>query len=433
MPVRFCQPACPARDAVAVVILRHAASHPVPAPDRGGTHRGRLQFTPTALGRNQAETLPCESVNVSIAPLEGFTIGLTADRRRGEQANLLRRRGARILHGPTISTVQVGDDEELRAATMSVIEGPPRWLVATTGIGMRAWFEAAKAWGCDVDLRDALSTGRVLARGPKAASAVEALGLSVYKRAASDRMSEVVSILSEAGVVGQRVVLQLFGEPSPEVSAELARLGAEVLEVATYQWRDPVEEGPALRLASAVVACRVDAVTFTSAPAVRNLLVIATRHGLGEALLDSLNGRVLPACVGPACAEAAREVGITTPIAPSVGRLGLLIRELTDELLRRRPELVMDGHQVLLQGRLAIVDGEPVALGGRERDVLWVLAECPGALVPRAGLLRAVWGEDARDSHVMEVTISRLRAKLGGAGSALETVSKQGYRLDPAS
>lgn len=369
---------------------------------------------------------------MSIAPLEGFTIGLTADRRRGEQANLLRRRGARVLHGPTISTVQVGDDEELRSATSSVIEHPPSWLVATTGIGMRSWFEAAKAWGCEGDLRDAFVTTRILARGPKAASAVESLGLVVYQRAASDRMAEVVRILSEAGVAGERVVIQLFGEPSPEVIAQLSALGAEVVEVATYQWRDPLEEGPALRLASAVAACRVDAVTFTSAPALRNLVAIAERNGLAEALLGALNGRVVAACVGPACAEAARAAGVFSPVAPAVGRLGLLIRELTDELLRRRPELVMEGHQVLLQGRLAIVDGEAVSLGRREREVLRVLAESPGALAPRAELLRAVWGEGARDSHVMEVTISRLRAKLGDAGSALATVSKHGYRLDPS-
>lgn len=344
----------------------------------------------------------------------------------------MRRRGARILHGPTISTVQVGDDEALRAATDSVIEVPPEWLVATTGIGMRSWFEAVRAWGSDGALRDALVSTRILARGPKAASAVESLGLAVWQRAASDRMAELVSMLDSAGIAGSRVVLQLFGEPSPEVSAALSRLGAEVLEVATYQWRDPVDEGPALRLAGAAVACRVDAVTFTSAPAVRNLVAIAARHGLDEALLEAFNGRVLAACVGPACAEAARAVGIVTLVAPSVGRLGLLIRELTEELSRRRPALVMDGHQVLLQGRLAIVDGEAVSLGGRERDVLWALAEIPGALVPRAGLLRAVWGDGARDSHVMEVTISRLRAKLGEAGSALEAVSKQGYRLVPA-
>ncbi|MGH9128631.1 MAG: uroporphyrinogen-III synthase [Acidimicrobiales bacterium] len=372
-------------------------------------------------------------VHVQLAPLQGYTIGLTADRRREEQAGLLRRRGAKILQGPTISTAVLVDDKGLRDATDAVIERPPEWLLATTGIGMRSWFETARAWGCDDALRKALAGARVLARGPKSAGAVEALGLVVWQRAASDRLSELVDMLSGAGVRGDTVVMQLYGEPSSEVTAAIAAMGAEVVEVATYEWRDPVEEGPALRLAGAVSACRVDAVTFTSAPAVRNLIAIAARHGLAERVLGAFNRRVVAACVGPACAEAARSVGIEAPVAPGVGRLGLLIRELTDEFARRRPVLVLAGHEVVLQGRLAVVEGDVIALGGRERDVLSVLAQLRGEVVPRAELLRAVWGEDAHDSHVMEVTISRLRSKLGAAGPALEAVSGQGYRLDAAS
>ena len=42
----------------------------------------------------------------------------------------------------------------------------------TTGIGIRAWIEAAQSWGLDHALLDALSGARVVARGPKAAAAV---------------------------------------------------------------------------------------------------------------------------------------------------------------------------------------------------------------------------------------------------------------------
>ncbi len=370
---------------------------------------------------------------MQIAPLQGYTIGITADRRRGEQANLLRRRGAKVLHGPTISTAVVADDQALRAVTEAVIHSPPQWLLATTGIGMRTWFEAARSWSLDVDLRDSLSCARVLARGPKSASAVESLGLKVWSRAPSDRLSELVDTLARAGVDGHTVVVQLYGEPSSEVTGDIAKLGAKVSEVATYRWTDPIEEGPALRLAGAAAACRVHAVTFTSAPAVRNLLAIASRHGLAESVRSAFDHRVVAACVGPACAETARSVGIDNPVAPAVGRLGLLIREMTDELARRRPILVMAGQKVVLQGRVAIVEGEVVSLGGRESDVLWVLARFPGEVVPRAGLLRAVWGEQAHDSHVMEVTLSRLRAKLGTAGAALEAVPNEGYRLATSS
>ena len=46
-------------------------------------------------------------------PLEGYCIGITADRRWEEQAELLRRRGATVMHGPSIRTLPMGADDEL--------------------------------------------------------------------------------------------------------------------------------------------------------------------------------------------------------------------------------------------------------------------------------------------------------------------------------
>jgi uroporphyrinogen-III synthase len=39
-----------------------------------------------------------------------------------------------------------------------------------------------------------------------------------------------------------------------------------------------------------------------------------------------------------------------------------------------------------------------------------------------------VWGE-VGDEHVVEVTVARLRRRLGAAGGGIETVVRRGYRL----
>src|SRR5437763_14773875 len=106
---------------------------------------------------------------MTLGALEGFVVGVTADRRWTEQAELLERRGASVLHGPTIHTEYLASDDALRRATGIVIARRPDYLVATTGIGVRAWFEAAQAWGVAEDLVGALAETRVVARGPKAA------------------------------------------------------------------------------------------------------------------------------------------------------------------------------------------------------------------------------------------------------------------------
>jgi len=60
---------------------------------------------------------------VSTLPLDGFVVGVTADRRWSEQAELLRRRGAEVVHGPSIATAYLASDD--------VLGPPPRPSSAT--------------------------------------------------------------------------------------------------------------------------------------------------------------------------------------------------------------------------------------------------------------------------------------------------------------
>ncbi len=81
-------------------------------------------------------------------PLTGFTVGgVTAARRAEELITLLERRGAAVVHAPTIRIVPLVDDVELHRVTEQLIAEPPDLVVVTTGIGFRGWVEAAHGWG----------------------------------------------------------------------------------------------------------------------------------------------------------------------------------------------------------------------------------------------------------------------------------------------
>ena len=73
-------------------------------------------------------------------------------------------------------------------------------------------------------------------------------------------------------------------------------------------------------------------------------------------------------------------------------------------------------------------DHDPITLTDRERSVLEMLARRPGAVVSKHTLLREVWTGET-DEHVVEVTVGRLRRRLGPAGGHIETVMRRGYRL----
>ena len=47
------------------------------------------------------------------------------------------KRGAAVLHGPTLRLFPLNDDQVLRSRTAEVIARPPDFLLASTGFGMR--------------------------------------------------------------------------------------------------------------------------------------------------------------------------------------------------------------------------------------------------------------------------------------------------------
>lgn len=368
---------------------------------------------------------------MALRPLDGFSIGITADRRWEEQAELLRRRGAEVVHGPSISTLYLASDEALRGGTAALVERPPDYLVATTGIGIRAWLEAAQTWGLSDALVAALGHARIIARGPKAAGAVQAGGLEVWRRSPNERLDELLALLLAEPLAGRCVAVQEYGMESPELTGALTAAGATVVTVPVYRWKVPEDTGPALRLVEAAGEGRVDAVTFTSAPAVHNLFAIAADHGRADDLRRAFNEGVVAACVGPVCAGGARREGVEAPLEPPVGRLGLLVRALSEHLEQRRRTLRLGGVEVVAQGSALLLGDQAVDLPPLEHAVFDLLAAKPGAVVSRPTLLHRVWGSPAADPHLLEATITRLRRRLGPVGAAVRSSPGRGYRLDP--
>jgi uroporphyrinogen-III synthase len=367
---------------------------------------------------------------MTLPALAGFTIGVTADRRWKEQAELLERRGARVMHGPTISTHYLASDDKLRATTAEVIGRRPDYLVATTGIGVRAWFEAAQAWGLADDLLAALRPARALVRGPKAAAALRVAGLDTWQSVPSERVEEVVTVLAGQQLGDKVVAWQHYGEGHPAALESLKRAGADVIEVPVYQWRLPDDDEPAQRLVEAACAGILDAITFTSAPAVANLMTIARAHGLHDDLRSAFNQRgVVAACVGPVCAQGAYAAGLHEPLNPMTGRLGLLVRALTEAMQNRRRELRYDGGSFVIQGCAALVGQSVVRLSPRQGALLTALVRRPGAVVSKRTLLDQAPHGHENHPHAVETAVGRLRRRLGTAGAAIETVPRRGYRL----
>jgi uroporphyrinogen-III synthase len=371
---------------------------------------------------------------VITGPLEGYTIGVTADRRADEQMKLLAGRGAECLHGPVIKTHPLGSEEELRVATERVLADPPQRAVLTTGLGVRGWLEAADAIRLGDELREALSGMELFARGPKATGALVTAGFEVAWTAPRARYDDIIDTLAERpDLVGSRIAVQLDGAGAAELCDRVEELGIEVVRVPVYRWSLPEDTTAAERLIRAVVDRRVDAVTFTAKPAVENFLEIAGLMGVLDELVVAL-ADVEVFCVGPVCATGFDDhPGIDIHV-PDRHRLGGMVQQIASRFADRGADVVLAGAEVRVQGRLVVIrsggDAAAVAhLSDRERALLAVLLERPGAVHSKRDLLRRVWHGSETDEHLVEVTVARLRQRLGPAAEGIETVVRRGYRV----
>ncbi|WP_306205738.1 uroporphyrinogen-III synthase [Actinoplanes sp. RD1] len=364
-----------------------------------------------------------EQIAAGPGPLAGFTVAVTAERRREELAALLERRGARVVVAPALTIVPLGDDEALHAATVACVGLAPDIVVATTGIGFRGWLEAAEGWGMGDTLRVALRRARLIARGAKPCGAIRAAALSEEWSAATESSEEILERLLAQGIAGRRIAVQLHGGPQAEFTGALRAAGAAVVEIPVYRWTRPADVTPVKRLVGQVTAGQIDAVTFTSSPAVQALLDIAGDEAAG--VLAQFRGATMAACVGPVTAAPLVREDVPV-VVPQRSRLGALVKIVTDELPRRAARLSVAGEQLEIRGHAVVVDNRLQTLAPAAMAILSSLAERPGAVVPKDRLAAAL--PRGTDGHAVDVAIARLRTALGSGGH-IETVVKRGYRL----
>lgn len=366
---------------------------------------------------------------MSDLPLSGFRIGVTAARRAEEQVALLQRRGAEVVHAPVLSVDPNRIDEPaLRAATEQVLAQPVDIFVATTGIGMKSWLSAAERWGMAERLVAHLGEAEILARGPKSVGALRRFGLRELWAPESERFEDVLDHLRRRDLTGLRIVVQEHGQSLSMAAHALRRRGADVVTVAVYRTEGAEDPEPMFALIEEVAARRVDAVTFTAAPAVAGLMEAAVSTGHRDEVITALQADVIASCVGPVTAAAFEMWGVPS-IYPERSRLAAMVKQLEAELPSRATGTTLEvaGHTLLLHGDDVLVDGAEVKLSPAPYAVLQALLVNPGNVVSRRDLLAALPSGTAGSEHAVEMAVARLRAALGTR--CIQTVVKRGYRL----
>ena len=93
-----------------------------------------------------------------------------------------------------------------------------------------------------------------------------------------------------------------------------------------------------------------------------------------------------------------------------------------------------DEHLTMdFQRQLAFLDGQSMGLTRKEYDLLALLVQHAGEIIPRDALLMRIWGYSPDiKTRTLDVHVRRLRKKLGAfADQYIETIFGIGYRFQP--
>ncbi|GAB3620218.1 uroporphyrinogen-III synthase [Glutamicibacter endophyticus] len=370
---------------------------------------------------------PSPQSTLQAAPLAGFRIAVTSDRRSQELVEALERRGALVEHTPLLKLAPLDNEEQLLSQTRQVIAQRPHLLLVTTGYGFRRWFDSAEAAGLGESLTRVLSDAQIHVRGAKALGAVRALGFTAASVGSDGLTSTLLRDLA-SDIRGKKVAIQWHADSDPDLIGSLHRLGArDLVEVEPYRWVDSAREESMIELVHSLIAGRLDAVTFTSAPAVHALFAVARSRGSFDALTRSLRERVTVATVGPVTAAPLQSAGVE-PLIPERHRMGAMILQLIEHLGTHGTlscQTALGACQ--LRGHTLYVEDQSIELGQAQAEVFRRLLDAGGAVVSRAELVSLL--PSVSSNHALDMAVSRLRKSLPDP-TLVSTVIKRGYRLN---
>lgn len=119
---------------------------------------------------------------------------------------------------------------------------------------------------------------------------------------------------------------------------------------------------------------------------------------------------------------------ITKPFSPRVltARVNALFHRL-----ECKPSLDFGSLKIDTAARFVSVDGSRLDLSPKEYELLIFLVENKGQALSREQILNGVWNYDyLGDLRTVDTHINRLRTKLGGQSTLIQTIRSFGYRFE---
>ncbi|MBM9466285.1 bifunctional uroporphyrinogen-III C-methyltransferase/uroporphyrinogen-III synthase [Nakamurella leprariae] len=240
-------------------------------------------------------------------------------------SDLLRSHGAIPQRVPTVAVEPPRTPAQMERAVKGLVDGRYQWVVFTSINSVRAVWEKFTEFGLDAR---AFSGVRIACVDDATAAAVAERGIRPELVATSQQSSlgllddfpEFDDILDPVN----RVLLPRADIATETLAEGLREGGWEIDDVTAY--RTVRAAPPAAPIREAIKSGGFEAVCFTSASTVRNLVGIAGKP----------HTRSIVACLGPKTAETAREFGLRVDVQPEHADLVAMVECLAEHATQLR-------------------------------------------------------------------------------------------------
>jgi uroporphyrinogen-III synthase len=258
---------------------------------------------------------------------DGRRVVTFESRLSGVLADLIVKYGGVAVEAPALREIPLDANAKALDFADRLLAGEFDIVIFLTGVGTRFLAQAIETRHDRASWTAALARTKVVVRGPKPLVPLRELKVRVDVQAPEpNTWHDVLAVLdAQLPVAGQRVAVQEYGKPNPDLIAGLESRGAEVSRVPVYRWALPEDTAPLRQAIAGMAAGQVDIALFTSAQQVEHLLQVAAEQRHEAALRAAFGRPIVVGSVGPTTTEALRAHQLPVDIEPPHPKLGHLV------------------------------------------------------------------------------------------------------------
>ena len=262
--------------------------------------------------------------------LDGLRILTLESRRPDLVQNLIAEQGGECFNAPSVQERPFDANPQAIQFAKDVIGSRYDMVIFTTGAGTRYLLDVLAASGPVEPFLQALKKVQIVARGPKPVAALNELGVQVSLSVPEFyTWREVLD--ATAAIKCSSVAVQEYGIPNPELINSLRQRGLIVTPVSIYRWDLPENLVPLEEAVRRICDRWCHAVIFLSSVQFTNLLRIAKRATVRDAMLLALQQDIVIVSIGPVMSDTLSREGVRPDFEPKHPKLAACIRQFAEQ------------------------------------------------------------------------------------------------------